>query len=97
GSLKRGGDRRRLELPDLGIVIEAPPDDLLAIDDLLVELERDDPDGYQIVMLRYFSGLTAEETAEVLQTSLSTVKRKWRFTRAWLYRSLEGEDPDESE
>ncbi len=93
GSLKRGGDRHRIELPDLGIVIETPREDLLALNESLAELERDDPESYEIVMLRYFTGLTAEETADVLDTSLSTVKRKWRFARAWLYRALEGEAP----
>ena len=91
GSLKRGGDRRRIDLPDFGMTVETPHEDLITLNDGLDELEKSDPESHEIVMLRYFTGLTAEETAEVIGTSLSTIKRKWRFARAWLYRTLEGD------
>ncbi len=89
-SLKRGGGRSRVELSEADIVIEPPAEDVVALHEALQRLERDHPERAQLVMLRYFAGLTAKETAEVLETSLSTVERDWRFVRAWLRRELEG-------
>lgn len=87
-SLKRGGNRKRVELSDSGIVIDPPSEDLLAVDEAVKKLEAEDPEKARIVMLRYFTGLTTEETAQVLGVSVATVERKWRFIRAWLHREL---------
>lgn len=87
-SLKRGGDRKRLELHESGLAIQPPDDDVLAVDEAVKKLEREDPEQAQLVMLRYFSGLTTEETADVLGVSTATVERRWRFVRAWLRREL---------
>ena len=90
-SLKRGGDRKRVDVEDLVLAIEAPPDDLLALDEAMERLKRDHPRKHQVVMLRFFAGLTAEQTAEMLGTTSRTVERDWRFARASLYQDLEGE------
>lgn len=88
GSQKRGGDRKRVDLEFAGVVIEPPEGDVLAIDEALAKLEGQDPDKAQLVLLRYFIGLTTDETADVLGVSASTVERQWRFIRAWLLREL---------
>src|ERR1700733_11233686 len=62
--------------------------DLLALDEALTSLARIDPRGARIIELRFFSGLTLEETAEVMGISAGTVKRDWNAARAWLYREM---------
>src|SRR5215510_3225022 len=84
----RGGGRRRLELDEACAVLEPPSADVLAVHEALEELEKQDPSGAQIVLLRYFSGLTTDETAEVVGLSASTLDRKWRYIRAWLLERL---------
>ena len=88
-SLKRGGGRRRVEADESQAAIEPPVTDMIAMDEALDRLERDDPRKHQIVMLRFFAGLTMEETADVLEISLRTVERDWRYIRARLHRELE--------
>jgi RNA polymerase sigma factor (TIGR02999 family) len=91
-SLKHGGASARIELSDGMAVIAPPAEDLLALDEAIQMLQVDRPHLAEVVMLRYFTGLTFEETAEVVGRSVSTVKREWRFARAWLARQL-GERP----
>jgi DNA-directed RNA polymerase specialized sigma24 family protein len=64
--------------------------DILELDQALTKLAAFDPLGSRVVELRYFGGLTIEETAELLGTSPATVKRSWTLTKAWLYRELGG-------
>lgn len=90
--IKRGGDRRRIEIEKLSLAVEAPSDELLALDDVLKQLEAEHPWEHRIVMLRFFAGLTNEETAAALQTPLRTIERDWRFARAWLKSTLDSED-----
>jgi RNA polymerase sigma factor (TIGR02999 family) len=85
---KRGGDRRRQELDDACAVIEPPSDDVLAIHEALGELEERDPLKAQIVLLRYFTGLTMDETAAILGLAERTLDRHWRYIRAWLMKRL---------
>jgi len=85
---KRGGGMRRVTLSDVPGVGGPKPLDLLALDEALVELELLDPRQREIVELRFFSGLSHEEIAEALGTSLSTVERQWRSAKAWLFRRL---------
>ena len=87
---KRGGSAPKLSLDD-AMAVAAPENqvDLLALDEALTSLAAIDPRGARIVELRFFSGLTLEETAEVLGVSTGTVKRDWNVTRAWLYREME--------
>jgi RNA polymerase sigma factor (TIGR02999 family) len=87
-SLKRGGGRRRVSPENLVVAFEAPGEDILALDEALGRIERDDPRKHSIVLLRFFAGLTAEETAKVMDLSLRTVEREWRFIRARLHKEL---------
>ena len=85
---KRGGERRRITL-DEGIAAGPPLDvDLLALDEALERLAARDEQHARIVELRFFGGLTNEETAEAMGISPATVKRAWAVARAWLYREL---------
>jgi RNA polymerase sigma factor (TIGR02999 family) len=84
GRLKRGGGGRRVELAEGMAWIEPPADDLLALDEAISRLQAEDPRLAEIVMLRYYSGLSVEETARVIGVSVSTLTRDWRFARAWL-------------
>jgi RNA polymerase sigma-70 factor, ECF subfamily len=86
---KRGGRRNKLLLSDELIVTDATdPMDIVAIDDVLTELGRMNERHARIVELRYFAGLTIEETAEALGVSPATVKNDWRVARAWLSSQL---------
>ncbi len=85
---KQGGDLRRQELDEACAVLEPPSDDVLAVDAALKELEERDPLDVQIVLLRYFTGLTMDETAAVLGMAERTLDRHWRFIRAWLKKRL---------
>jgi RNA polymerase sigma factor (TIGR02999 family) len=84
---KHGGDRHRVSL-DEALVLGAAPDDLLALDEALEDLERADPSKARLVKLHYFAGLTLEESGEVLGISYRTAKRYWAYARAWLYAAI---------
>jgi RNA polymerase sigma factor (TIGR02999 family) len=83
----RGG-RRRQELDDACAVVEPPAENVLAVHEALEDLENLDPLKAKIVMLRYFSGLTTAETAEVLGLAERTLDRHWRYIRVWLLKRL---------
>jgi len=83
-----GGGRHREELDEACAVLEPPADDVLAVHEALEELEKQDPEKARIILLRYFSGLTTAETAEVLGLAERTLDRKWRYIRAWLLKRL---------
>jgi RNA polymerase sigma factor (TIGR02999 family) len=87
---KRGGDLVRCELDD-GDAALCPEDDviLLSLNEALTKLESEDVDLAKLVELRYFAGLTIDETAEVLGVSPRTVKRNWTYARAWLRREMD--------
>ena len=85
---KRGGDRRRVELNSSVGSYEPPSEELLALDEALTRLESLDSEMSHVVKLRYFAGLTIEETAHALQTSERTVSRLWSGARAWLHSEL---------
>ena len=84
----RGGGRHRQKLDEACAVIEPPAENVLAVHEALEELEKQDPVKAQIVLLRYFSGLTTAETAEVLGLAERTLDRQWRYIRAWLLKRL---------
>jgi len=88
GSSKRGGGRTLLSLNESVAAQNAEDVDLLALDDALDNLARLDPQQARIIELRFFAGLTIEETAEVMGISTSTVNRDWTLARAWLKRAL---------
>jgi RNA polymerase sigma factor (TIGR02999 family) len=86
GRQKRGGDHVRVDLEAAVLMINAPPEELLDLDEALRRLEAKDKSKADVVKLRYFAGLTVEETAQALQISEPTVKRHWAYARAWLRR-----------
>ena len=88
GAHKHGGDARRIELTEGLAIIEPPSDDLLAVDEAIQKLQAEKPHLAEIAMLRYFAGLSVDETAAMLGMSASTLAREWRFARAWLVRQL---------
>ena len=85
---KRGGDQQRVSLADAAEIAATQNIDLLALDEALEQLTAFDPQQSRLVELRYFGGLTIEETAEVLGVSHATVEREWALARAWLRRRL---------
>jgi RNA polymerase sigma factor (TIGR02999 family) len=88
---KRGGSAENLELNDSILIATKSKDfDLLELDEALTRLAKMDRQQAQIVELRYFGGLTIEQTAAVLGISPATIKRDWKLTKAWLYRELSG-------
>jgi RNA polymerase sigma factor (TIGR02999 family) len=87
-SLKRGGGLQRQDLADTVAIYVNDYEQILALDEALARLALLDERQSQVVEMRYFGGLTEEETAEVLQISVRTVKREWSSARAWLYAEL---------
>jgi RNA polymerase sigma factor (TIGR02999 family) len=85
---KRGGGAFKLELDDALVVSQKKAVEVIALNDALNELVRLDPQQSRIVELRFFGGLTVEETAEVLHLSPATIKREWSTAKAWLYHEL---------
>nr|WP_237050818.1 sigma-70 family RNA polymerase sigma factor [Luteitalea pratensis] len=90
GCGKRGAGIRHVSLHE-ALVVSSLPDDLVALDDALQLLEEAFPRKSRVVELRFFGGLTFEETAEALGVSVDTVKRDWRFAKLWLLRELSDE------
>lgn len=86
---KRGGDAQRISLEDVVSVSDESNVDLLAVDEALDELAEFDKQQARIVELRFFGGLTIEETAHVAGISPATVKREWAMAKAWLHRKLQ--------
>jgi RNA polymerase sigma factor (TIGR02999 family) len=91
-SPKHGGQGRRFELTEGIAYVEPPADDLLALDEAIDKLQAHQPHLAEIVLLRYYTGLSVEETAGVLGASVRTVYRDWRHARTWLALEL-GQDP----
>ena len=90
GRDKRGGNALQVSFSDVPDIPVSPTHDLVALDDALKTLETLDPRQSRVVELRFFGGLSLEETAEVLKVSVGTVRRDWSLAQAWLYRELGG-------
>ena len=90
GRIKHGGDRRRIDLEHAEVGAEEQQEDMLALDEALTRLEREDARKAQIVMLRYFAGLSQKETADILGVSERTVEREWKYIKVWLRREMAG-------
>jgi RNA polymerase sigma factor (TIGR02999 family) len=88
GYHKRGGGARQVELDQAALVAEDKGTDMVALDDALTALATLDDRQSKVVELRFFGGLSNEETAEVLKVSTATVRRDWSLARAWLRREL---------
>src|SRR3954453_16176910 len=92
--LKRGGDRGRVELEDVAIADEPGVPDILALDEALEGLAREEPACAELVKLRFFAGLTQDEAAQALGVTRRTANRYWTFARAWLRQALgEADEP----
>lgn len=89
-SLKRGGNLSRVHLSEEPAAATVTPDDtdMVALDAVMVKLNKFDARKHEVVMLRYFAGLTIEETALAMNLSPATIKNEWTFARAWLHREL---------
>jgi RNA polymerase sigma factor (TIGR02999 family) len=87
-SHKHGGQNQRVELVEGLAFIEPPATDVLALDEAIQELQKQEPRLAEVVMLRYYTGMSAEETAAVIGESERTIFRDWRRARAWLARRL---------
>ena len=94
---KRGGGAEKLSLAAVASISLEPDVNLLALDEALDALAEIDPQQSRIIELRYFGGLTIEETAEVMKHSPATIKRKWAMARAWLHQALSGAEIDETQ
>jgi RNA polymerase sigma factor (TIGR02999 family) len=90
--LKRGGNRRKLDLNAIEIAANTPDDDLLALNDALEKLARDYPECAELVKLRFFAGMSQGEAATALGIPRRTADRHWAFARAWLYQQLRQDD-----
>jgi len=88
GRQKRGGGQKRIEMDDALLATEPEAETMLALDDALKKLEAYDPVKGQIVMLRFFTGLTNEQTAQAMGKSATWVKEEWAYARTWLHREL---------
>ncbi len=87
-SLKRGGDRQRVDLDIEQLSMSSEASRSLALDEALDRLEARDPPKAQLVKLRYFAGMTIEEAAETLGISVTTANRWWTYARAWLHEEI---------
>lgn len=91
GYAKHGGEMRQVSLEEVSLMSEQRAAELVALDEALDELAKLDPRKSRVVELRYFGGLSLEETADVLEVSIMTVRRDWRAAKAWLFRAVTGE------
>jgi len=96
GYQKRGGGAPMLSLEETLVVPIEPQNDLVALDDALTALAAVDARKSQVVEMRFFGGLSLEETAEALHVSRDTIKRDWKMAKLWLLRELRGAKPDDA-
>jgi RNA polymerase sigma factor (TIGR02999 family) len=90
GTLKRGGDRDRMEMAESLLAAPEPREDLLALDAALTKLAETDKQAAELVQLRYFAGLPLREIADFLGLSPRTADRVWAYARAWLHQEIVG-------
>lgn len=88
---KRGGGAHKVSLDEVAVVAQEQAADLIALDDALLSLAAIDERKSRIVELRFFGGLSVEETATALEISVRTVMREWSMAKAWLYRAINNE------
>ena len=98
GRIKRGGGMKRTmsDVADVAeLAEEQDPDQILALDEAIRRLEGEEPQAAEVLKLRFFTGLSVAETAELMGLSERTVKREWQYARAWMFRALA--DADQSD
>ncbi len=93
--LKRGGDRRRVPVSVADLAAEQDSEEILAVDEAVRRLEETDAQAAKVVQLRFFAGLSVDETARALDLSPRTIAREWAYARAWLHNALIGEERTE--
>ncbi len=91
GAVKRGGDWRRATLNVASLALDENLDTFLALDEAMLRLEEQDAKAAEVVRLRFYAGLSIEDTARILDLSPRTVKREWTYARTWLLHNLERE------
>lgn len=89
-SIKAGGECARVDLLDADVILDAPDEQILVLNDTLARLTEVRPQAAELVKLRFFAGLTLDEVASVLGISSRTARRMWVYARAWLRREMEG-------
>jgi RNA polymerase sigma factor (TIGR02999 family) len=94
-SLKGGGDRNRLEMADIEPAVVEPNIDLLALNEILENLERHDKRMVELIKLRFFAGLTTAQAARVLGISIATANNDWAYARSWLRLEMEASKGDD--
>lgn len=86
---KHGGGHQKVNLDYVDLAVEDPKEDLIALDEALVKLAKEDFVKADLVKLRYFAGLTLEQVAEILGISRATASRYWQYARAWLFHEID--------
>jgi RNA polymerase sigma factor (TIGR02999 family) len=89
--LKRGSGQALLDIANLDVIAAMPDDKVLLVDEALEQLKLEDPEKAKIVLLKFFAGLTNEQTAEIMNVNERTVRRQWEFAKAWLFERIRGE------
>ncbi|HEY6563574.1 MAG TPA: ECF-type sigma factor [Pirellulaceae bacterium] len=92
GRQKRGGGRKRIPLNVVDLATMDDPEEVMALEEAVRRLEKENAEAAAVVRLRFYAGLSVDETAKTLELSPRTVDRRWEFARAWLYRSLNRTD-----
>jgi RNA polymerase sigma factor (TIGR02999 family) len=95
--LRHGGGRQRVELEELDLAIRETPEEVLALDEALAQLAREDASAADVIKLHYFAGLSVEEAATALGISRASAYRHWTYARAWLRCALRGTGSDSAE
>ncbi len=90
--IKHGGGRKRVDLDDASVVAEAESVDLVALDEVLRRLEKEEPRAARVVMMRFYAGLSEADAAEALDISVRTVWRDWNYAKAWLRDAMVEKD-----
>jgi RNA polymerase sigma factor (TIGR02999 family) len=96
GRTKRGGQFQRVDLDKIELALDAPNEDLLAIDEAIDRLAEENPECASVVKMRFFAGLPIDEAAAALGISASTAKRHWAYARAWLFDAIRADDAETS-
>jgi len=91
GRIKHGGQLERIEIEITNLPTRMPPEELIALDEALEQLQQEDPIKSKLVTLRFFGGMTIEQAAEVLGISRVTAHRYWTYARAWLHQQVSGD------